>query len=57
MLSSGYVQKNQDISEAATFYTNRPICVHTKPVNPLTETSLFWNLFPEWFKLCPQESG
>ena len=57
MLSSGYVQKNQDISEAATFYTNLPICVHTKPMNPLTETALFRNLFPEWFKLRPQESG
>ena len=56
-LSSGYVQTNQDISQAATFYTNRPICVHTKPMNPLTETALFRNLFSEWFKLRPQESG
>ena len=56
-LSSGYVQTNQDISQAATFYSNRPICVHTKPMNPLTETALFRNLFPEWFKLRPQESG
>ena len=57
MLSSGYVQTNPDISQAATFYSNRPICVHTKPMNPLTDTALFRNLFPEWFKPLPQESG
>ena len=32
------------------FYTNRP-SVHTKPVNPLTETASFWNRSLEWFKL------
>ena len=57
MLSSGYVQTNPDISQAATFYSNRPICVHTKPMNPLTDTALFRNLFPEWFKPLPQEPG
>ena len=31
------------------FYTNRP-SVFTKPVNPDTETALFWNRFPERFK-------
>ena len=35
-----YVHKNLDVFEIAYFffYTNRP-SVHTKPVNPLTETN------------------
>ena len=31
------------------FYPNWP-CVLTKPVNPVTETALFWNRSPEHFK-------
>lgn len=29
------------------FYANRP-SFHTKPVNPRTESTYFWNRFPEW---------
>ena len=31
-------------------WTNRPF-VHTKPVNPLTETASFWNRSPEFRSL------
>ena len=31
------------------FYTNQSF-VHTKPVNPLFETTSFWNRYPDWFK-------
>ena len=31
------------------FYTNQPF-VHTKPVNPLSETTSFWNRYTDWFK-------
>ena len=44
---SGYVDTIPDFFEIAYFfYTDRPY-VHTKPINPVTETALFSNRSPE----------
>ena len=48
IISKGHVPSNADTLETIYFSTNQP-SVHTKPVNPVTKTTLFWNRSSEWF--------